>query len=50
MRTQTYFLWLQDIEFCQKYPQEAWELNVAGTQNIVDASKKVDAKIVNENQ
>ncbi len=36
----------KDIEFCQTYPSEAWQLHVEGTKNIVNACQKIGARIV----
>ena len=36
----------KDIEFCQANPEEAWRLHVEGTNNVVDACKKIDARVV----
>lgn len=35
-----------NVDYCEKYPGEAYKVNVEGTQNIIDASKAVNAKII----
>lgn len=37
---------LGNVDYCEKNPEEAYKVNVNGTQNIVDAAKKVNAKII----
>lgn len=36
----------KDIKFCQTHPAEAWRLHVEGTKNVVNACKKIDARMV----
>ena len=37
---------LNNVDYCEQHPEEAWEINVDGTKNIAEASKLVGAKYV----
>lgn len=37
---------LGNVDYCEQHPTEAYEVNIKGTQNIVDAAKKINAKII----
>lgn len=35
-----------NVDYCEKFPDEAYKVNVKGTQNIIKAAKRVNAKII----
>ena len=35
-----------NVDYCEKNPEEAYRVNVKGTQNIIDGAKKVNAKVI----
>lgn len=35
-----------NVDYCEKHSKEAYKVNVLGTQNIVEAAKKVKAKVI----
>lgn len=35
-----------NVDYCEKYPDEAYQVNVEGTQNIIKAAKQVKARII----
>jgi len=37
---------LHNVDYCETHPEEAWKVNVEGTRNVVEACKKVGAKII----
>lgn len=37
---------LGNVDYCEKHSNEAYKVNVEGTQNIIDAAKAVNAKII----
>jgi dTDP-4-dehydrorhamnose reductase len=37
---------LNNVDYCEQHPEEAWEINVNGTRNVAEASKLVGAKYV----
>lgn len=37
---------LGNIDYCEKNPNEAYKVNVEGTQNIIDAAKRINAKTI----
>lgn len=37
---------LGNVDYCEQHPTEAYKVNVEGTQNIIDAAKEVNAKII----
>lgn len=37
---------LGNVDYCEEHPEEAYKVNVEGTQNIISAAKKVNARII----
>jgi len=37
---------ITDVDYCELYPEEAWQVNVDGTKNIAEACKTFGAKMV----
>jgi len=37
---------LTDVDYCEDHHQEAWNVNAKGTENIVNACKKIDCKLI----
>jgi len=37
---------LVNVDYCEKHPSEAWTINVAGTENVAEASRKIGAKLI----
>jgi len=37
---------LVNVDYCEQHPSEAWEANVNGTVNVVEACREVDAKMI----
>lgn len=37
---------LGNVDYCEKHPEEAYRVNVEGTQNIIKAAKQINAKII----
>ena len=37
---------LSNVDFCEKYPHQAEKINVHGTQNILKACQKINAKLI----
>jgi len=37
---------LIDVDYCEEHPDEAWSINVQGTENVVRASRKVGAEFI----
>ncbi|MEK7616880.1 MAG: SDR family oxidoreductase [Patescibacteria group bacterium] len=35
-----------NVDYCEKHPDEAYAVNVEGTRNIIEAAKKINAKII----
>jgi len=35
---------LHNVDYCETHPEEAWSINVDGTRNVAEASKRVGAK------
>lgn len=35
-----------NVDYCEKNPDEAYKVNVEGTQNVIDAAKKTNSKII----
>jgi len=35
-----------NVDYCEQHPDEAYAVNVEGTQNIIEAAKKIKAKII----
>ena len=37
---------LRDMDYCERYPEAAWQTNVDGTRNIVNACNEIGAKLI----
>lgn len=37
---------LTNVDYCEEHEKEAWKINVEGTKNVVEAAKRVNAKMV----
>lgn len=37
---------ISDVDWCQKNQEEAWQINVSGTENVARASDKIGSKLV----
>ena len=37
---------LTDVQYCQKYPTRCFEINVMGTQNLLEIAKKLNSKFI----
>jgi dTDP-4-dehydrorhamnose reductase len=37
---------LVNVDYCETHPEESWEINVEGTENVALASKEVNAKMI----
>ncbi len=37
---------LNDVDYCETHPEDAWRINVEGTKNVAEACKRIGAKMV----
>ena len=37
---------ITDVDYCEKHPKKAYEVNVLGTKNLVEIAKKLDCKFI----
>jgi len=37
---------LTNVDWCEDHREEAWNVNVVGVENLVEAARKVDARVI----